>query len=264
MNRDIQMHTYLNMRVPGDHKIYPPVEQCIYCGSKDGLSDEHIIPYGINGSIILSESSCESCSKITKIFEQRLLKGMFAPIRYKAKLRTRRPKERPKSIKTISKCQDGSIKHLEIPTEKFPGILFGLRLPPPGILEPCNNPKIEILLKCDEDLKPLLLNGEKIKLFTVFSTDFYQLLAKIAHGFAVAELGIDGFHPMLTDLILGLSNNFLYFIGGDGGMQNDDFEKGRIIHQRALREAYKDGVWYVVVCVKLFTFDYNIIAGRKL
>jgi len=35
------------------------IGKCIYCGSTEALSDEHIIPLGLNGAWILEQASCK-------------------------------------------------------------------------------------------------------------------------------------------------------------------------------------------------------------
>ncbi len=36
-----------------------PIGRCIYCGGRKGLLDEHIIPYGLGGNLVLPEASCK-------------------------------------------------------------------------------------------------------------------------------------------------------------------------------------------------------------
>ena len=52
-------------------------------------------------------------------------------------------------------------------------------------------------------------------LWQAFRPDlFCRMLAKIAHGFAVAELGLDSFKPFLPDVILGKSEFASHYVGG--------------------------------------------------
>ncbi len=46
-----------------DRYIYQEVGSCIYCGSTDNLSNEHIIPYGLGGNLELPKSSCSRCAR---------------------------------------------------------------------------------------------------------------------------------------------------------------------------------------------------------
>ena len=52
-------------------KVYDPVWQCIYCGGNDGepLTNEHIIPTGLQDGFILPKSSCVPCQRITGAVE---------------------------------------------------------------------------------------------------------------------------------------------------------------------------------------------------
>ena len=38
---------------------FKPVGECIYCGARAGLSDEHIVPYALGGTFFLPLASCQ-------------------------------------------------------------------------------------------------------------------------------------------------------------------------------------------------------------
>src|SRR3546814_3930149 len=85
------------MKITSPPITYPPVGQCIYCGStKEPLGKEHIIPYGLGGNLVLPKASCKGCEAITGGFEQVCLRTMFGPARLRLNMPTRRRKERPK------------------------------------------------------------------------------------------------------------------------------------------------------------------------
>ena len=65
--------------------------KCIYCSVTDDLSDEHILPYALGGTIVLQQASCKRCATITGSLEQRLLRGHWWPYRKKLGLQTRNP-----------------------------------------------------------------------------------------------------------------------------------------------------------------------------
>jgi len=54
----------------------------------------------------------------------------------------------------------------------------------------------------------------KIRIAAVQPLQFFRMIAKIAHSFAVAEFGVGKFKPLVTDLILGRSDNIEHFLGG--------------------------------------------------
>src|SRR5437773_2777873 len=76
-----------------------PVGACIYCGAKNELSDEHVVPFGLGGNLVLSKSSCQQCAVTTSGFERRVLRGFMLASRTVANLPTRRPKDRPALLK---------------------------------------------------------------------------------------------------------------------------------------------------------------------
>src|ERR1700722_327750 len=79
-------------------KIYPALNRCMYCGSMSGLSDEHVVPFGLGGRVIVPKSSCTDCAKKTGRFERTCQRTMFGPLRMYYDLPTRRPQERPKTL----------------------------------------------------------------------------------------------------------------------------------------------------------------------
>ena len=90
------------------------IGQCVYCGSKDGLSDEHIVPFGLNGNLILEKVSCPACARITSETELRVLRGFMHRARTVGGFRTRRPKQRPEKIPLVlvtGKCK----KSIDLP-----------------------------------------------------------------------------------------------------------------------------------------------------
>jgi hypothetical protein len=59
---------------------YAPAGFCIYCGARGpsvALGQEHIVPKGLGGTLILPDASCRDCEKITGAIEQQCLRRMF-------------------------------------------------------------------------------------------------------------------------------------------------------------------------------------------
>jgi HNH endonuclease len=137
-----------------DPYVYPPVGRCIYCGKTDGkLSREHIVPYSLNGNLVLPEASCERCAKKTQKIEEICTHeryGMLHPLRTKLNLQSRRGRHRHKQLPVLVKYQDGTDKIAIVPSAGFPIIVWGLELPKAGILlglEPSNTVQCEVLSK---------------------------------------------------------------------------------------------------------------------
>src|SRR5687767_2343716 len=96
---------------------------------------EHIIPFGLDGNLVLPNASCDQCSAITAKFEQTCLRTMLGPARIRLGLRTRRPKSRPKELYHRIIHPSGRLMQKLVPIEKHPLCLWAYELPPAGILE---------------------------------------------------------------------------------------------------------------------------------
>src|SRR5258708_7133383 len=57
---------------------FDPVGRCIYCPDGVGpLTREHIVASGLGGGLILPESSCEKCRRVTHEIETYCLRGIL-------------------------------------------------------------------------------------------------------------------------------------------------------------------------------------------
>lgn len=185
-----------------------PVDTCIYCrgdGGTDGLSREHIVPYGLGGTFVLPAASCSTCADITKRFEQACLRQMFGAVRAQLNYPTRRKHERPNRFSAL-RIRSEVEERITVAIGQHPTIMMFFVLDPPGLL------RGQIGLKqftynatwaCDltglaaERTKDI---GSELPVVTQYVDlfSFCRMLAKIAHGFAVAQFGIDGFYSFLT------------------------------------------------------------------
>ena len=68
-------------RAAGQNVRYPGIGYCIYCRSTSALTEEHIIPMGLEGNgTVFEDASCPECQIITQGFEGIVLQrcwGMF-------------------------------------------------------------------------------------------------------------------------------------------------------------------------------------------
>lgn len=222
-----------------EKQIFPSVNRCIYCGETgNSLSDEHIIPYGLYGEMVLQKSSCKKCSKITSQFEQTVLRTMFGATRIHLGLRTRRPKERPKQLTTFV----GSLENFErkdVSIRDHPHAMTMVMIPPPKILGRTGGVKEGGIKVWVRDIQGNTNErashiGENVHIRNIIPLyDFCRLMAKIAHSYTVALLGIDSFQPTLVDFILGRKQNVFDFVGGPD--ETTDFPKDEsLLHQIAL------------------------------
>ena len=106
----------------------------------------------------------------------------------------------------------------------------------------------------------------QLKLGTINILEFSRMLAKIAHSYAIAELGIDAFQPLLLDLILGKTNTSAYLVGGDVSAPPSP-EAEPVLHHVYLQNCMRDGVEYILVAIQLFSFmgmpRYHVVVGKK-
>jgi hypothetical protein len=209
----------IDLRCPETRQVYSPANICIYCGATEDempLRTEHIFPAGLGGKLELPKSSCDSCGAKTGSFEQKLLRGPLWPIRVRTGIHSgRRPGEQPRDFdmefwrgeerELHSVPIDKMSVNLVLPDTKPPGILCG------GDWDEVYERTHTLVISFDEGGFDRGLIGTRFRREgtsgvtvggTVDMLLFRRLIAKIAHGYARAELG-SSFRPCLIPLILG-------------------------------------------------------------
>jgi hypothetical protein len=94
-------------------------------------------------------------------------------------------------------------------------------------------------------------------------TDLARMLAKIGHGYAMAELGLGSFKPLLTDIILNRPPMHIgHYVGGLFG----HMPKADDLHLITLSDFWRRNL--VVVEVQLFADRelpvYVVVVGEKI
>lgn len=96
----IRIRAALGREIPGDGTVYipqvpksPTIGECIYCGSKANLTDEHTIPFALFGVATLKKASCRDCAVKTQKVEQRLLRDTFGQVREYLQFPTRKARK---------------------------------------------------------------------------------------------------------------------------------------------------------------------------
>ena len=248
------------------------VGRCIYCVDvqTEGLSKEHVMPFGMGGGIILRDGCCAKHKAAIDPFENHVVQKQFGPVRHIHGMPSRndRPTHYPGLVK-----RNGFIRKEDVPLEFFPDILV---LPtftkPPTILqarEPCELSLSEVRHYHNADANAARLmqfGAEEIIVKPEFRPDFFvRWLAKVAHGVAVANYGME-FTPLLLDLIEGGD------IGGAGyliGSQVRDMPAPTTAAQHSVRSdvLYRDDTdGMLVVHLQLFAAEktpvYSVVVGR--
>jgi hypothetical protein len=212
--------TSADPRVP-----FGPVGQCIYCENETDpakLTLEHIIPSGIAGNLEFEKSSCYPCAAVTGRTEQFCLRQMFDTPRAMHGLRKRKHKDASQTAKyrfieggvnngkmdestgveremEFSKGPPNMIPNLI--THYLPSILLGL---PTTVKIPSyfyGNLDIHSMQSAHakEGGHPGI--DEVGVGFKLHAGRLGQMIAKIAHSYAVSQLGLDGFTPFLQGYI---------------------------------------------------------------
>jgi HNH endonuclease len=257
------------------------VGACIYCGKgrpEVSLEDEHIIPDGIGGNIILPKSSCRACAEKINRWEQRVQKRNLGAARDASGVRSRkrrgkRPQGRPlylASEGTYTPDDESTLGPEIVDASKLPNVIFAeTTLGRPELLVgeiPGNGIKISVVGLLDRDVTSGSLQ------LRLMGGDFLRLVAKIAHGFACASLGRDAFAPFLTRQILGENCGTLYtFIGSRTGAVHEELHRVRIGEEFASAStlATLSVIFDVVFVVEVQLFAslggpiYEVVVGSK-
>lgn len=211
-------------------KSYPAVDHCIYCrapGWLCKLGDEHIVAQSLGGNHVLEEASCSDCEAKTSYLDGYCANEIFLPIRVhhgvprkrrKGNKRTHLPvlesfSPEPKLAATTSVRVEDHPDMLVLPVFSPPGIILGRR---PDEEVPLQGLFMKAVTQDIEDRTSRLLSSglEGVKMYREVKTlVLARMLAKVAHSYAVATLGINGFHAMLPGLIVRGEGNPGYLVG---------------------------------------------------
>lgn len=267
-------------------KKYADVSRCIYCGSlrysedpKKRLGDEHVVPEGLGGRLILPLASCLDCERAINRWEQFLQKDMLAAFRYQYDLPTKRPKERPKTLPV--EILDGDIYvRDEIPIGEYPLHIMLPLYGSPEILRPRILKKSPLTsarnfpnrMEFDDELwftrRGLRSRIQRGQIRTASGqTDFDAfagMLAKIGHSFATGELGFQGFTPLIFDgKHKGTAHPLHHFVGCDREIAPPGEER----HELDLRLENVHGRRFWVVRIRLFSDlgwpTYQVVVGLE-
>ncbi|WP_129780355.1 hypothetical protein [Peristeroidobacter soli] len=203
-------------------KTFGPVGECIYCGSMHDLTDEHIIPYGLHGDMVLPRASCRICATITSKFELKVLRGPLQWVRSGLELKSRTPRKgRPTSL-PLGVTRDGATTIESVPIgDNLHTVILPIYGQPGFLLEAETAPGI--ITKAmytghynhSPDEVRANLRAEAISLQLYYpAVEFARMVAKIAYAYAVGVAGIEvvrGARPVSA--ILGKANNIGAWVG---------------------------------------------------
>jgi hypothetical protein len=254
------------------YKQYAPVGKCIYCGEiNNALSNEHIIPYALGGSLVLPRASCARHRNLTSVIERRVAQEMYGTYRDVQGVQTRhRKREEQRRNGTVvmnGTTFDDQPCEVRVPIRELPGVHISIHLPVPQVLSgrPLTVGSLGSHVKAQSDPTILQRLLTKYNLKTISAEahiqveTFLRVIAKIAHAFAVAEYGIEGFSPMLLPIINGESDHLIQYVGSETP------EQAQSVEPLSISELVHNGVVYLSVFISLHSFPqlprYQVIAG---
>jgi hypothetical protein len=261
---------------------YAPVGRCIYCcgdGLPGRLTLEHIIPESLGGMLELPEASCHDCQVITGAFEGENAGRLFRPIRrqlnFPSKSRGKTRREQREKETFVVKI-DGINRKISI--AEYPGLITSFVFTLPTILlgiSPTGESftggiSLGILPEFGERLNALRAKyGSKVEFPTRGSAEAVgRLLAKIAHAYAAAEIGLDNFKPYLLGIIRNQDPYLLHhLVGSAAGTPplSEDLHEIEILPPEEIFGAGK----LIVVKIHLFSnypgiAAHYVVAGERL
>jgi hypothetical protein len=251
---------------------YASAGRCIYCAVEGvPLTDEHIVPESLGGDLIIEKATCEECQAQTHAFEGHacdVYRAIRRQLNFPSKTKGKKAALRSGSEKFILDV-DG--RRVKVSAEEFPALLTSLAFPLPTVLFNLASDgdlpltggvhSIELMPQFGERLNEIKrkyrANSVSIvgvdKAHRMDAGDFGRMLAKIGHSYAVAQLGLDGFKPVLSNIIRGQRPFFLtHYIGS----QVVTTEQGTDLHEVSFDKTSLAAGAFVVVRVRLFA-SYN-------
>jgi HNH endonuclease len=250
---------------------YPSFGRCVFClqtFAQEDLTDEHIIPYSLNGRLVIRKGSCVPCAqRSNQEYENPTLQSALLAARSIMELNRRKKKD----IKRMPKLWPGDhaartsmkgIDSIEVDVSQYPPLMFLLVLEPAGKLigVPRGDKftaKLRIWIYNFGTNTSTVNNVTMRQLFR--HQEFALTVTKIAYCYAVAELGLDGFDGTeIRDLLMGRRDDVYNFFGGS---VDGDCLLRRDFHGLMLRERK----WFRTVVFHLFSSlrapPYEVVIG---
>lgn len=254
------------------HK-YPPVGRCIYCSSiTSDLGDEHIIPFSLNGGMVLPKASCHSCERTIQPYELTVARRIFGHFRIRHGVQTRNKKQRPEYVEFATLFPNGKSGKERVPVHEYPTMLFVYKFDKatmllcyPSEVEHFRWVPISIFNKTELDKFIEKHHWNKQTTIKTSPVELARLIAKIAYSFAVAEIGLDSFLPlpMTLDTILCRTNNVSYSVGGDWEIPPPDPAGKHVLNLTCIIQQPNP---LIVVEIRLFpafeTPKYHVVVGH--
>ncbi len=259
---------YVGVAKQKKSKSLPSLGYCVFCGSRDNLTDEHIIPEFFGSGLKIIKSCCSTCQKNTSKFESSIASNMFDPIRKYLSLKGKNGRLKKSNFKLDIGREKTEYKIF--PINEYPVLLTLPRFHPASAIS--NRPFDTeglfdlIIYNFNIEKERLIEIVNELSTLHIDTLLFCQLLAKIAHSFAVFHLGLDGFNQTLqsfikSDFISNKSDATSYqsqynYIGccylANKERQSD------MLHELELGRINSSGKSFYAVKIRLFSYLVNL------
>ena len=203
---------------------------------------------------------------------------MFGPLRINMGFPSKRPKDRPTTLPVeLTFYGKSEVVEVEVPVSEYPCQIAMFVMDPPYIFSsPGDGYKTITLTYLPFGSPDAIANSElalkrlnekygayQSKVYVGTESEHHLfMLAKIAHSFAVAELGLDTFHPFLSDIIrLGELDKLKEFVGAPLSPR----QKTDNLHSLCLKSVIIGQIKYLVCDISLLDrYDlnsYSVVVG---
>ena len=206
-----------------ERRRYPAYGKCIYCDATDDLTTEHIVPYGLGGTLELPKASCRSCAAKTSRVELSILRGELRPVRIFRALQSRSKHKGAPRFYPLVVVRNGADETVDLPLEKYP-ILVPFPYFAPARLATGNQskPGIDVAgivtVSFGPDPNSVLRELGATTIRQHVSTHpalFARMVAKIAYSMAAATgaLSLIQGSSSIRGVILGTNTNIGDYVG---------------------------------------------------
>lgn len=236
------------------------------------LTNEHIVPEAIHGTLVIENGSCCPCARHSnKAYENGAINGDLQLPRLLLELKGKGKGGSPKDIRHLpavyaGDALDGDIRErLDFPVDLYPKMFNLVGFPAPGLLAGIDRGDV--------------LNGLRLQIFNIggrglanvtvsqkfTNGPFAMTLAKIGYCYAVAEKGFEAFDGSdIRDLLIGQRSDVYNFVGST---EKPERLANRDLHGLYFRER---GEWLTVLvhlfasCVErpIETLPYEVVVGK--
>lgn len=248
-----------------------PVGHCIYCDARNDLTNEHIVPFGLSGDLVLPAASCKACAKITSAVERQVLRGPMRAVRIHRGLRSRRKHEGAPPTYALTVVRGGVREVVHLPRDEYPVLLHFPTFPVPRALTGAEGVGIELsgVLTLSFGRSPDQVRDDLGAQEVIVTTAgdqpvaFARMVAKVAYSFAVAmdyDSMLEGTSEVVP-AILGQRDDIGHWVGTRTGPIT---RYAGALHRLAIQRDLERGL--LIADIQLFADSespsYGVILGR--